>query len=283
MTKTELLAALSAGKYPMSFSKLRAFETSPDYFVRYCLRETKRTKAMRFGSMLHCLVLEPDAFSKQYAVMPDGVKLNTNEGREAFFEFLKSVAEVTEFEAALGRSATFRDHKAFADHIELAHGIEFVNNTDKAKAFAQAEAILSDKRAAAIVSEASELEKFVEFELAGFAWRGKIDILNGGDIADLKTVADADPRGRKLYWKLRDEGYFLQQHIYRAALGVPGENRIICVDGEFQVSVVRLGQDTTLEAEADFNKLITAFRLCQFQDLWAQSFGFWSEDGEFNV
>jgi hypothetical protein len=285
MTRDELIQRLMVGNFSLSFSKLRAFTVSPDYFIRYCLRETKRTKAMRFGSMLHCLVLEPNRFSEFYATVPDGVKLNTNEGREAFFAFLAQTAgeRMSDFETELGRAATFRDYKALAEWLELSQGIEFVNNTDRDNSHRMAEAILSDPRAAEIINTATDLEQAVDFDLAGWKWRGKIDIRTGGDIADLKKVKDADPRNRSLRWNLADDGYFVQQYVYRHALGEPGENRVVCVDENCQVSVLKIGFETMLQAEAEFHKTMTAFEKCRFLGDWGRSFGFWSETGEFEI
>lgn len=283
--RAALLESLANGTFRMSFSKLRAFTVSPDYFIRYCLRETKRTKAMRFGSMLHCLVLEPHAFREQYAIMPEGVKLNTNEGKEAFFSFLQETAgeKMADFQTELGREATFRDYKALADWLELSQGIEFVNNADRDKMQGMAQAILNDPRAAEIIETASEFEKEVDFDFAGWQWRGKIDILTGSNIADLKKVKDADPRNRSLKWQLADDGYFIQQYIYRQAIGELGANRVICVDENYQVSVLWLGEETMLQAEMEFNKTLAAFERCRFLGLWERSFGFWAEDGEFQI
>jgi len=280
--RAELIAAIEAKRFRLSFSKLSAFMVSPDYFIRYALKETKRTKAMRFGSMLHCLVLEPDKFGEFYAVMPDGVKLNTNEGREAYFDFLRGIAgDLAPFEADLGRAATFRDYKALAEFLELTRGIEFVDNTARHQSHEMAYAILSDPRAAEIINNATDTELAVDFELDGWQWRGKIDIVNGSHIADLKSVRNADPRRRNLKWELKDDGYFLQQYIYRRAIGQPGENRVICVDGDCQVSVVRLGNETMMQAEADFNRVMAAFERCRFKEEWSRSFGFWEDSGEF--
>ena len=80
---------------------------------------------------------------------------------------------------------------------------------------------------------------------------------------------------------MKDDGYFLQQYIYRRAIGQPGENRVICVDGDCQVSVVRLSEETMMQAESDFNRVMAAFERCRFTGEWGRSFGFWEDSGEF--
>lgn len=285
--RAALLESLENGTFRMSFSKHRAFLVSPDYFIRYCLRETSRTKAMRFGSTLHCLVLEPNRFSECYALMPDGVKLNESSGRVKLFDAMSKLPYweqlSNEFSAENARDLEPKDFRWALDWSELHSGMEWVNNADRDKSHRMAEAILRDPRAAEIIETATSYEKEVDFELAGWQWRGKIDILTGSHIADLKKVKDADPRNRSLKWQLADDGYFVQQYIYRQAIGEPGENRVICVDENYQVSVLRLGEETMMQAEMEFNKTLAAFERCRFLDLWERSFGFWAEDGEFQI
>lgn len=55
----------------ISVSELKSFIDSPfSYYKRYIqgIRDNKKSSAMTFGSLVHCLVLEPDLFDKEYLV-----------------------------------------------------------------------------------------------------------------------------------------------------------------------------------------------------------------------
>jgi hypothetical protein len=49
--------------------------------------EKKDTPALRFGRAFHTLVLEPDLFFQEYAVLPEKVDRRTKAGKEAWAEF----------------------------------------------------------------------------------------------------------------------------------------------------------------------------------------------------
>lgn len=47
----------------------------------------KPTPDLIFGTLVHCLLLEPDAFNKQFSVWDDAVKKTTKEGKAAYAAF----------------------------------------------------------------------------------------------------------------------------------------------------------------------------------------------------
>lgn len=77
----------------VSTSKLKTFmESAYAYFRQYVCKDCKReeTDAMRFGSMFHEYVLKPELFTSHYVELPDGVKANTNAGKETIAELTKT-------------------------------------------------------------------------------------------------------------------------------------------------------------------------------------------------
>ena len=54
----------------LSVSALKAFNRSPNHYIQYLTGPRKASKAMAFGSALHCAVLEPDEFDSRYALAP---------------------------------------------------------------------------------------------------------------------------------------------------------------------------------------------------------------------
>ena len=69
---------------PLSFSSLKAFDRSPLAFVHYKEGPRKETDAMRFGTMVHRAVLEPDKYQATVAVY-DG-RRGTNAHKEFMLE-----------------------------------------------------------------------------------------------------------------------------------------------------------------------------------------------------
>jgi hypothetical protein len=57
-----IISGLMSGESHLSYSSLKAFKKSPIDFINYKMGKKETTDAMLFGSMLHCLVLEPQDF-----------------------------------------------------------------------------------------------------------------------------------------------------------------------------------------------------------------------------
>ena len=74
----------------LSVSALKAFNRSPNHYIQYLTGPRKASKAMAFGSALHCAVLEPDEFDSRYAIAPKLDK-RTTAGKQAHAAFVEAV------------------------------------------------------------------------------------------------------------------------------------------------------------------------------------------------
>jgi len=152
----------------ISASQLKTVMQSPyHYWSRYLDPDRVAmvpTAAMRFGSLAHCAVLEPDELSKRYQLAPDR---RTKEGKAA----------VTEMAAA---------------------GIEAVSETDLAQALQIADAVRSNSTAAMLLSNGAAEQSFWFDDIpTGLRCKCRPDWLSadGATIVDLKTCVDASPAG----------------------------------------------------------------------------------------
>ncbi len=120
------------------------------------------TAAMRFGKIVHCAILEPDAFDERYAVSIQCDR-RTKAGKEAWQQWL--------------------------DDNE---GKEVISQDDYDKAMQMSEAIRSHARASELLScGMAEMAYFWTDERTQETCKAKADYVHGDIIVDLKTTASA--------------------------------------------------------------------------------------------
>ena len=150
----------------ISASQLKEISRSPyHYWSRYLDPDRVAmvpTAAMRFGSLAHCAVLEPDELSKRYQLAPDR---RTKEGKAA-------VAEMA------------------------AAGIEAVSEADMVLAVNMAVAVHGHPTAGALLQSGQAEQSFWWDDVStGMRCKCRPDWFDGTTIVDLKTCQDASPTG----------------------------------------------------------------------------------------
>lgn len=101
-------------KHPaVSASTLKRLLLHDEYYEVANDIPTEPTAAMNFGSLVHCLILEPHKFRDEFAVMPK-VDLRTNAGKATKAEFEataggKIIVTETEYETALNCVAALKE------------------------------------------------------------------------------------------------------------------------------------------------------------------------------
>lgn len=189
----------------LSNSSLSVLKRSPaEFYARFVAdpptMQSEETDAMRLGSAVHMLALEPERFDEQYWISTGPINATT--GRPYGRETKKFADWLAEVEANDKRKLILQDE--FASSIEIA------------KAFQSHETIR------AIM--ASRAEKFFEFEhVDDFKWEGldewvrikcKLDFVipSEGIIVDLKTTDN--PSEYDWSWSAGSYGYHRQAAIY---------------------------------------------------------------------
>lgn len=114
----------------VSRSELWNFHKSPMHFLAGQMEEHKSTPALVFGSLAHKLVLEPDDFETEYAVMPEGIDRRTKAGKEIYEDFLKfadgkEIVSAEDFEKASEMAAAVREHPIAKELVKGLHEESF--------------------------------------------------------------------------------------------------------------------------------------------------------------
>ena len=139
--------------------------------VGQCMLQTC-SKSMEFGSLVHCLVLEPETFSDNYAVPPDNINRRTKDGKAQWAEFMA----------------------ANADKIQI-------NEQDYQQALNAVEGLKTCKSAVSLLRSCKEVEQQIEFTYRGQTIRGVVDGISDSFVLDLKTTQDASPKNFR--WSVR--------------------------------------------------------------------------------
>lgn len=178
-----------------SASQLKRLDGSTPLHVQCGLLADTDSPALRLGRALHCRVLEPALYGRQFAAAPD-VDRRTKAGKAAY----------AEFEAAAGRATVLK--AAEAEQVTL-----------------MAAAIASHSLAQEVLDVATLRECSAFAELHGTPCRSRIDAMTPDSqvVVDVKTTAGlASTREMEMaVWKF---GYGLQMCMYREMLRMNGRN-----------------------------------------------------------
>ena len=223
---------------PLSFSSLKAFYKSPREFLAYKKRVLKETPAMRMGTLVHLLVLEPHLFPKQYAIFK-GARRAGKEW-EAFLEKYgekRTIIKVSEYEEANKIAMAVKQHPT----------------------------------AQLLIRSCNKFEQMIEGNFEGIRLKGFVDAYCKTHIIDLKTCMDANPV--KFSKVANDSLYNLQAAIYRKALKTKitknADYFIIAVDKTepFHVSVMRATNEFIETGEMLLERLLNEFKEWNGEDV----------------
>jgi exodeoxyribonuclease VIII len=231
----------------LSISRLKELKRSPKHY-QWALTHPKESQPLTLGSAAHCAVLEPERFSKDYAVWArrtDGGALAPRRGQwwDAF-------------KAEHGNRTIIT-----ADEYETVHGLQG--------------AVRADPVASRYLSS-GEPEVVLSWTMAGRACRGRVDWLTRIDeepcIVGLKTARDCRPfifgsAAAKLGYALQWAWYF---NGYVTVAGVKPRMVEIVVESAAPHAVVvyTIPEDIILQGEEEYMRLLTQLSECEAADSW---------------
>lgn len=149
----------------ISNSMLNEIHKSPAHFKLNLESEKKETEALTFGSLIHCLVLEPNNFERDFAVEPI-VNKRTNDGKMILEQFyLQNTNKTIVNEQQLSLAITLKEKV-------MQHEI--------------ARKLLNGKGD-------NEISLFWTDEETGVKCKCRIDRIKNNILIDLKSTTDASP------------------------------------------------------------------------------------------
>lgn len=256
-----VISKLMSHEGHLSFSSLKCFKESPSSFIEYKLAKKEPSDAMLFGSMLHCLVLEPQDFENRYLCLED-----------------------QDICAQIG-GAKPRATKAYKEWYQVtiseAGDRTVVDTNDYLSAKIIASNVHHNRASAKVLNLGWYHETPVDWEFKNFMFKGFIDGKGDKAIFDLKTCADANPT--KFQREIISNSYYLQAAMYLYAVGENLPYYIIAVDRKNGVSVHKLEDRLVEQGMIEYNKLLDRFNECILKDEFDKSYDFWSDrfDGTF--
>lgn len=164
---------------PISFSGLKQFAKSPAHFVHYKTSEYTSSPAMRRGSLVHRMILEPETMGSLITI-----------------------------------DASTRSTKAFKE-AESIHGEAAVLQKEMDEAAAIAEAVRNHKTASELLERASTKEEHLHWECEGLKMHGFPDAYGNGVLLDLKVT---NPEPSKFQRMVMDAQYHMQLALYGMAI-----------------------------------------------------------------
>jgi len=227
---------------PLSYSSLKEFAKSPRHYLDYLNRKKETTPAMLFGSMVHCLLLEPSKFSNQFAVMGT-IDKRTTAGKEAYAKF-----------------------------VEESAGKDVVMENDYNEAMALADNVLSNPKLASWIQNCHQYEQEFRHEVRGLPIRGFFDGVAEDYILEVKTTMDASPEN--LMRDFYNRQYHMQAGIYNIVSDKPIKYLIIETKNPYDAYIADATDNYLKKGHELFFETIIRFNKCMEDNEWHKGYEF---------
>lgn len=259
---SDLVEQIKKKEVKLSYSSISQFKKSPRSFIDYKMGKKEQTDAMLLGSLVHCLVLTPDLFEKQYYLFDDSEK-------------------VAEIGGGNPRATTkYKEWKA-AQFESMPENLCIISKDNLNQAKVMADAVLNNSVSKSILAKCPEREVKVHFDINGLPFVSFIDAKGEECIIDLKICQDAEPK--KFQRTIINDGYYLQGGVYSVALEELKPFYIIAVDRSGGVSVHKLMDSLIEHGMNEFERLTREFNDCVDNNDFHCSFEYRSHSGFYHM
>lgn len=218
--------------------------------------EDEDTLCKALGVATHALLLEPEEFERIYAVMPDYHLLPENK-------------------TAKGESTDSKLTKFYKERVK-----EFCTDNARRivigresydKCLYAIEQIRSHHSAPSLLVDV-KTEQTLTGVIGGIPFKGRIDILGDGFIADLKTTFNASPHvfGRTAANQNYDFKLAIYRELYRQQFGHQPEVKLLVqeIGGDFDTCVVNVADIVLDNAAGEVQRVIDAMKASIYIGKW---------------
>ena len=147
----------------VNVSTLKYLQKSPAHYLHFLQNPPEDKPAFQFGRAVHSAILTPEAFARDFVVLPEGIDRRTKAGREAYDSFLQENA-----------------------------GREIITAADAEIVGRIAAAVHGNRDAAELLKGTKREETMFWTDENGILCKARADALRPGLIVDLKTTTDAE-------------------------------------------------------------------------------------------
>lgn len=240
----------------LSYSSLSQFAETPADFIKYKMQLKVQTDAMIYGSMVHCLVLEPGKFNSRYFVMDDNLIIEQIGGAKP--------------RATSAYKAWANEKRAMAGEREVVSAQDFKD------AHGTSQAISYNRTARVILDLCQEREVKIEWEYLNYKFKGFIDGKGNKNKFDIKTVQDANVK--KVRWSIIDMWYYGQAAMYGVGSDSLDDNYfIIAADKKGGVSCHQLSKNLIERGRKEYEYYVNKFSECILSDSFNSSYEFFAD------
>jgi exodeoxyribonuclease VIII len=216
---------------PLSFTSIKEFQKSPKHYIEYINKpKTPPTDAMKLGSMVHCMLLQPELFNDQFAVAPE-INKRTNAGKEEWAAFCSQHSD-----------------KIVVQEDDYQHARRLVDSA------------MCNKNVEQIVKGCHDFEVEWSADIEDLPFRGFFDGVASDYILEVKTTSDGHPK--KVMSEFLTRKYHMQAGLYHMASSKP-VIYLIVETSEPYLSYVAPADDRYLKLGCDdIGDLCTKFKKC---------------------
>lgn len=223
----------------------------------------EETNAMRVGTGVHVLLLEPERFENEFVVLPDfhldEQNLRKPKRKDEPESDRRTDSKVTEYYKSKIR--------AFAEENQ---GKSFLTRDQYDNCLHAIEAI-RERPAMRELIDGSAKEVTVEGEILGVPFKGRMDLLNPSVITDVKNTANVDKRAfGRVFTNLH---YAFKLSIYRDLMRQNrGDNDVMIItqetQGDFDNALVPVPSIILDNAFEQVQRVVKQYKQCLESGVW---------------
>lgn len=281
----KLMADIYSDRLTLSYSALKNFAKSPRDFIKYKLKSDKQTDAMRLGSLLDCLVTEPENFDKWFiintATKPGG------KGGDVCDLMLDADNPMSYDDACIkvgySRMPNQKVEEKIKNYVAFftvkAKGRIIVTQEEVDSANKEKDMLYSNKATKWLLERVGETQVPVYFLLDGFFIRGYLDFFSGENniIVDLKRMHFDSVR--KLKFEINKMRYNWQGALYNFGNGGDNQVYVAAINKDLDTAVVQFDQHDLDRALKEVRHYISEFKRCKAMFAWEASHDFFAPHG----